>query len=60
MKWMLFALAMMGCGEPSEAAAPTSAAEKPPEGLAAAVFAGGGFWCMEAPFEKRSGVVSVV
>jgi peptide-methionine (S)-S-oxide reductase len=59
MKWMLFVLVMMGCGEPSEAAAPTSAAETPLEGLADAVFAGGCFWCMEAPFEKRSGVVSV-
>lgn len=28
--------------------------------LAKATFAGGCFWCMEPPFEKQSGVVSVV
>lgn len=30
------------------------------EGLAAATFAGGCFWCMEPPFEGREGVRSVV
>jgi peptide-methionine (S)-S-oxide reductase len=37
-------------------AAPTSA---PAAGLARATFAGGCFWCMEPPFEKLVGVVSV-
>jgi peptide-methionine (S)-S-oxide reductase len=31
-----------------------------PAGLAKATFAGGCFWCMEPPFEKLDGVVSVV
>jgi len=30
------------------------------DGLARAMFAGGCFWCMEPPFEKLEGVVSVV
>ena len=30
----------------------------PPERLARATFAGGCFWCMEAPFDKVPGVVS--
>ncbi|TMJ55522.1 MAG: peptide-methionine (S)-S-oxide reductase, partial [Alphaproteobacteria bacterium] len=31
----------------------------PPPQLATATFAGGCFWCMEAPFDKLDGVVSV-
>jgi peptide-methionine (S)-S-oxide reductase len=38
-------------------AAPSPAADRP--GLARATFAGGCFWCMEPPFEKLDGVVSV-
>ena len=30
------------------------------EGMQKAIFAGGCFWCMEPPFEKEKGVVSVV
>jgi peptide-methionine (S)-S-oxide reductase len=30
----------------------------PPPGMALATFAGGCFWCMEAPFDKLDGVVS--
>ncbi|MED5373934.1 MAG: peptide-methionine (S)-S-oxide reductase MsrA [Myxococcota bacterium] len=37
----------------------TQAAPPPPEGLEAAVFAGGCFWCMEGPFESVLGVKSV-
>ena len=40
------------------AAGPTRQAEAPPPGLAAAIFAGGCFWCMEPPFDKVEGVVS--
>ncbi len=29
-----------------------------PSGMAAAIFAGGCFWCMEAPFDKLDGVLS--
>lgn len=39
------------------AAAKTSAVD--PKNLATATFAGGCFWCMESPFEKLAGVVSV-
>ena len=38
-------------------AAPSPAAPRP--GMARATFAGGCFWCMEPPFEKLAGVVSV-
>ncbi len=38
----------------------TSASAPAPAGLAKATFAGGCFWCMEPPFEKLTGVKSVV
>jgi peptide-methionine (S)-S-oxide reductase len=37
-----------------------SSAQPPAARLAKATFAGGCFWCMEPPFEKLPGVVSVV
>jgi peptide-methionine (S)-S-oxide reductase len=37
----------------------TKAAPAPKKGQAEAVFAGGCFWCMEGPFEKIPGVISV-
>jgi peptide methionine sulfoxide reductase msrA/msrB len=48
----------MACGS-SDAGSPPRAAEPDPS-LAVATFAGGCFWCMEAPFEKLDGVVEVV
>lgn len=44
------------------AAAVRSEADHPPKdntGLAKATFAGGCFWCMEPPFEKKDGITSV-
>src|SRR3989338_5264914 len=37
-----------------------SHAVKKGAGLAKATFAGGCFWCMEPPFEKRDGVAEVI
>ena len=42
----------------SPALAQTLQTAPPPAGLARATFAGGCFWCMEAPFDKLDGVVS--
>ena len=42
-----------------QAAEPTQAAGDPPVGKAEAIFAGGCFWCLEGPFERLNGVVSV-
>jgi len=44
---LLFILALSG-----------AASGNPQAGLATATFAGGCFWCMEAPFDKLDGVVS--
>lgn len=42
------------------AAAPVARAQPPQGETAAAVFAGGCFWCMEPPFDKLDGVLSTV
>jgi peptide-methionine (S)-S-oxide reductase len=47
-------LALYGATRPE----PLPAAGPAPEKLAHATFAGGCFWCMEAPFDKVPGVVS--
>jgi methionine-S-sulfoxide reductase len=44
---------------PAESAS-TQPADPPPAGLAAAVFAGGCFWCLEAAFERVAGVRDAV
>ena len=53
-----FALAALVAVRGERAAAATSPAPERP-GLTHATFAGGCFWCMEPPFEKLPGVVSV-
>ena len=64
--WILLAaLAAVGAGGLMCAAKSTPdhvsrpAAPQPGPGQALATFAGGCFWCMEPPFEKLEGVVSV-
>ncbi|MFL6193203.1 MAG: peptide-methionine (S)-S-oxide reductase MsrA [Thermoanaerobaculia bacterium] len=55
--WLALAtVLMMAAGAGISRAAQAPAPGKP---LAKAVFAGGCFWCMEPPFEKLDGVVSV-
>lgn len=58
----LVALLIIGVSIIFAALVPFGRAERRAElrpGYARAVFAGGCFWCMEPPFEKLSGVVSV-
>lgn len=53
----LMALSVMGTGHTGqERNAPDVAREKPEK----ATFAGGCFWCMEPPFDKRDGVISTI
>ena len=47
--------ALAGAVQAQPITAPLNA---PPSGMAVATFAGGCFWCMEAPFDKMPGVVS--
>ena len=49
--------ALVAARGPQAAPAASPAAQRP--GMARATFAGGCFWCMEPPFEKLAGVVSV-
>ena len=64
---MSLILLMIACSTPSEAGPPKAAgpdpnapAALPPvgPGQAAAVFAGGCFWCMESDFDGLEGVVA--
>ncbi|MDH4226662.1 MAG: peptide-methionine (R)-S-oxide reductase MsrB [Deltaproteobacteria bacterium] len=53
---LLAAVFVFGC----ESAAVNEEAKVEQKGQKIAVFAGGCFWCMEPPFEKTDGVISVV
>lgn len=61
----LAALLVLACSSPSHGQPPAAAdphtarAPAPPAGREVAIFAGGCFWCMEAPFESIDGVDSV-
>jgi peptide-methionine (S)-S-oxide reductase len=56
---LLTALGLIAAASPRRGAAQQSGALPPPErGQAAAVFAGGCFWCMEPPFDALAGVVA--
>ncbi|MCG6925249.1 MAG: peptide-methionine (S)-S-oxide reductase MsrA [Acidobacteria bacterium] len=58
---LLFLAVGLGLGALSLLADPNSGAEPveaPPEQTARATFAGGCFWCMEAPFDEVPGVIS--
>jgi len=59
----------VGASTPEAPAAPATAAADPeavyaagelPEGQAAAVFAGGCFWCMETAYEGKNGIIEVL
>ncbi|MCB1171165.1 MAG: peptide-methionine (S)-S-oxide reductase MsrA [Leptospiraceae bacterium] len=60
---MLLSILLIGCGEPSSMHAEenpsTKAFDFQTTKYSAAIFAGGCFWCMEAPFEKVKGVHEV-
>ncbi|MBT3345009.1 MAG: peptide-methionine (S)-S-oxide reductase MsrA [Gemmatimonadetes bacterium] len=59
---LVLAALVMACSGPADTAEPSASTAPPPnlENAATAIVAGGCFWCMEPPFEKLDGVISVV
>jgi peptide-methionine (S)-S-oxide reductase len=53
-----FRAALMALSVAVAAHAGAQAPKEPPPGKALATFAGGCFWCMEAPYDKLDGVIS--
>jgi peptide-methionine (S)-S-oxide reductase len=53
-----FRAALMALSVVASAHAGAQAPKDPPPGKALATFAGGCFWCMEAPYDKLDGVIS--
>ncbi|MHB8843961.1 MAG: peptide-methionine (S)-S-oxide reductase MsrA [Nitrospirota bacterium] len=56
---LIFLMLLLGGVSMASAEGPGKAAAGPMKGLQKATFAGGCFWCMEPPFEKLDGVISV-
>jgi peptide methionine sulfoxide reductase msrA/msrB len=53
-------MSLSGCNNKEVSATAGGKNTPHPAGTETATFAGGCFWCMEAPFEKMDGVISVV
>lgn len=58
--FLLAVFFISGCAEINSKADNSDSAYAPEPGMETATFAGGCFWCMDAPFEHLQGVVNVI